>query len=116
MQDKYNPLHVASHVWGKFFTLSGHQNSSVEDYSVCIEIKGSENECYLINPTATGYLWKGTCSRDIWRVVEDTEELYKKRDLLGAVHIRFRDEPIKIEDKVLEPFPNYALFWDYLTR
>ena len=115
MEDKYSPLHVASHIWIKFWGLPGHQSTSVEDYSVFIEIKQTENECYLIKPSKHGYLWKGTLTGTKWKLITDFEELYKKKDLLKSVRVRFKEEPVKINDKILEPFPNYDFFWNYIT-
>jgi len=116
MEEKYNPFQVASHVWGKFWALPGHQISSIEDYSAFIEIKKTEKECYLIRPSKQGYLWKGNLFGTKWRLIPDLEELFENKDLLGTVHIRFRDKPIKINDNTLEPFPNYEFFWNYITR
>jgi hypothetical protein len=116
MEEKYDPLQVVSHIWGKFWPLPEHQNSQVEDYSISIEIRYSKNECYQIRATKNGTLWKGECSGTSWRAIKDEEELYKKRDFLGAVHVRFRGKLIKIDNKVLDPFPNYIFFWNYITR
>ncbi len=116
MEDKYDPLHVVSHVWAKFYTVPEHKNSKIEEYSIFIEIKYSKNECYQIQAAKNGTLWKGTCAGTDWRSVEDEEELYKKRDFLGAVHVRFRNKLIKINNKVVDPFPNYNFFWSYITR
>lgn len=116
MEEKYDPLQVVSHVWGKFWTLPDHQNSKIEDYSVFIEIRQSEKECYQIRASKNGTLWMGTCAGTAWRYIKDEEELYKKRDFLGAVHVRFKDKPIEINNKLLEPFPNYIFFWNYITR
>lgn len=116
MEDKYNPLHVASHVWGKFWAFPEHQNSSIEDYSIFIEIKQTESECYLIRPSKNGYLWRGSLSGTRWTLITELEELNENKELLSAVHIKFREEPVKIKDKILEPFPNYDLFWYYITR
>jgi len=116
MEEKYDPLQVVSHVWGKFWALPEHQDSQIEDYSIFIEIKYSKNECYQIRATKNGTLWKGTCAGTDWRSIKDEEELYKKRDFLGAVHVRFRNKLIKINDKVVDPFPNYIFFWNYITN
>jgi hypothetical protein len=116
MEEKYDPLHVVSHVWAKFYTLPEHKNSKIEDYSIFIEIKYSKNECYHIRASENGTLWKGTCAGTSWRSVKDEEELYKKREFLGAVHVRFRNKLIEINDKVVDPFPNYDFFWNYITR
>jgi hypothetical protein len=116
MGDKYSPLHLASYVWSKFWGLYGHQDATVEDYSIYIEIKQTENECYLIKPAKTGYLWRGTLFGTEWKPIFKLEELNTNKDLLSTVHIRFKEEPVKIKDKILEPFPNYNLFWSYITR
>jgi hypothetical protein len=116
MEDKYSPLHVVSHVWGKFWAFPEHQNSAIEDYSIFIEDKHSENDCFQIRVTKNGCLWKGIRLGTAWRAIKDEEELYKNREFLGAVHITFRNDPIKMNDKVLEPFPNYDFFWSYITR
>lgn len=116
MEEKYNPLYVASHIWSKFWGLSGHQNSAIEDYSIFIEIKQSENECFLIKPSKHGYLWKGTLFGTKWKLITEIEELNNNKDLLSAVHVRFRGELIKMNNKILEPFPNYDLFWNYITK
>lgn len=107
---------MASHIWSKFWGLPGHQNSAIEDYSVFIEIKESENECFLIKPSKNGYLWKGTLFGTKWKLISDFEEFYEKRDLLSAVHVWFKEEPVKMSNKILEPFPNYDLFWNYIRR
>jgi hypothetical protein len=116
MEEKYDPLQIVSHVWGKFWALPGHRDSQIEDYSIFIEIRYSKNECYQIRATKNGTLWKGTEPGTTWKAVKDEEELYKKRDFLGAVHVRFRDRPIKMNNKIIDPFPNYTFFWNYITR
>lgn len=116
MEEKYDPLHIVSHVWAKFYTLPEHKNSKIEDYSIFIEIDNNKNECYLIKAREDTFLWKGPCAGTNWDAIKDEEELYKKRDILGAVHVRFRDKLIKIDNKVLDPFPNYIFFWSYITR
>jgi hypothetical protein len=115
MEEKYDPLQLVSHVWGKFWAFPEHQDSQIEDYSIFIEIRYSKKEYYQIRATKNGTLWKGTDSGTTWRHVKDEEELYKKRDFLGAVHVRFRDKPIKINGKILDPFPNYIFFWNYIS-
>jgi hypothetical protein len=116
MEEKYSPLHVVSQVWGKFWWIPEHQGSRVEDYSIFIGDKQDENECYLIRASKSGCLWKGIRFGKSWMSINDEEELYRKREFLGEVHIKFRNNPIKMSDKVLEPFPNYNLFWSYITR
>ena len=116
MEEKYDPLQAASHVWSKFWPLPEHRNSKIEDYTIFIQIKQSENECYLIRPSKSGYLWKGSASGTQWRLISDEEELYKNRDLLGVVYVKFRNNLVMINAKELEPFPNFNLFWNYITR
>jgi hypothetical protein len=116
MEEKYNPYHLVSQVWGKFWANPEHQHSKIEDYSIFIRIKQNEIECYQIRITKAGSLWKGFTSGTTWRLIQDEEELFKNKDLLGAVNVEFRNKPIKINDKVLEPFPNYDYFWNYITR
>jgi hypothetical protein len=115
MEEKFNPLHAASCVFAKFWMLPDHQGGELADYSIFIEIKQSENMCYLIRPTKSGYLWKGILSGTKWKLITNFEELNENKDLLGAVHIKFRDKPIEINNNPLEPFPNYGLFWNYIT-
>ena len=50
------------------------------------------------------------CSGTSWRVIKDHEELSKNKDLLGYVNIRFRNEPIKIDGKILKHFQEYDSF------
>jgi hypothetical protein len=116
MEEKYDPLQIVSHVWGKFWALPEHQHSQIEDYSIFIEIRYTKNECYQIRATKNGTLWKGTCAGTSWRHIKDEEELYKKRDFLGAIQVRFRDKPIKMNGKLLDLFPNYIFFWNYIAR
>ncbi|MDH4218481.1 MAG: hypothetical protein OEW69_08665 [Nitrospirota bacterium] len=116
MEDKYDLLQIVSRVWARFYTLPEHKNSKIEEYSIFIEIKNSNDECYLINAREEDFLWKGMLSGITWQVIMDEEELYKKRDLLGFVHVRFRDKPIKINNKILDPFPNYDFFWNYIIK
>ena len=116
MEEKYSPLQVASRVWGKFWAFPEHNPSRIEDYSVYIQIKQSGNEFYMIRVTKSGFLWKGFKSGTSWRLIQDEEELFKNKDILGAVHVRFRELPIMINDKELEPFPNYNFFWNYISK
>ena len=116
MEERYDPFHIVSRVWSKFHALPEHREAKIEEYSIFVEIKYSKEECYLIKAGDDNFLWRGVCSGTTWRTIKDFEELYDKRDFLGAVTIRFRNNPIKIENKILEPFPNYNLFWNYITR
>ena len=116
MEEKYDPFHIVGHVWSKFRTLPEHREAKIEEYSIFIEIKYSKNECYLIRAGETNFLWRGAYLGTTWKPVNDPEELYKNRDLLRAVHVTFKGEPININNKILEPFPNCELFWNYITR
>ncbi len=116
MKERYNPIHLACHVWAKFYALPKHKNSKIEDYSIYIEINNGKKECYLVQGGEDAFLWKGAYARTSWEPIKDEEELYKKKDLLGSVHVRFKDKPIEIDNKLLEPFPNYIFFWNYITR
>jgi hypothetical protein len=116
MEEKYSPLHIVNHVWGKFFALPEQRECKIEEYSVFIEIKYSKKECFLIKAGKDGFLWRGICSGTSWRAIKDAGELYDKRDFLGSVSIRFRNNPIKIENKILDSFPNYDLFWHYISK
>ena len=116
MEDKYNPLHILSLVWTKFWRFPGYQNSAIEDYSIFIEIKQNENECFLISVSKYGYLWKGSLFGNKWKLITDFKEFYEKKDLLKTVHLRFKDEPICIKNEILEPFTDYDLFLEYITR
>lgn len=115
MGEKYDPLHIVSHVWRSFDTLPEHENSKIEDYSIYIEIEKSKNECYLVKAGEDAFLWKGVYGETTWEAIKDEEELYKKRDLLGSVHIRFKEKPIEINERLLDPFPDYDFFWSYIT-
>ncbi len=118
MEEKYDPLLIISHVFGKLFALSGHQKSSINNYSIFIEIKESKNECYQIKirKNIDDILCKGQCSGTSWRVIKNHEVLSKNKDFLGTVHIRFRNRQIKINNRILEPFPDYDSFWNYITK
>lgn len=116
MEEKYDPFHIISHVWGKFHGLPEHREAKIEEYSVFVEIMYSKKECYLIKAGEENFLWKGACSGTQWRAINERKELYDKRDFLRSVNIRFRNNPIAIENKILEPFPNYDFFWNYISR
>jgi hypothetical protein len=116
LEEKYDPLQIVSRVWSKFRALPDHRDSKIEDYAIFIEIKNSQKEYYQIRAAKNGFLWRGTESGQTWRSVEDEEELFRARDSLGAVLVRFRERPIKIKGKILDPFPNYTFFWNYIKR
>jgi hypothetical protein len=116
MEEKYDPFHIVSHVWAKFHGLPGHRDAKIEDYSIFIENKSKEKECYIIKAGEEYFLWKKEHPGATWSAVTNPEEFYDRRDSLGTVTIGFKDEPIKINDKTVEPFPNYGLFWHYITK
>jgi L-rhamnose mutarotase len=116
VEDQYNPVYVISNVWGKFRALLEHQNSQVEDYSIFIETKQSENEGYLIKYGNDAFLWRGTISGTRWRVIQEPEELYENRNFLGKVHIKFKGKKIKMGNESLGPFPSYNMFWNYIKK
>ena len=116
MEEKYDPFHIVSHVWAKFHSLPEHRDAQIEDYSIFIENKSAEKECYIIKAGEDTFLWKRDHPEATWSVVTDPEEFYDKRDSLGAVTVGFQDEPINIGNKTLEPFPNFDFFWNYITR
>ncbi len=116
MNEKYDPIHLAGYVWARFYALPEHKNCIIEDYSIFIDIDNGKKECYLVKAGEETFLWKGVHGGETWEAIRDEEELYKKRDLLGSVHIRFKDKPLEIDNRLLEPFPNYIFFWNYITR
>lgn len=115
-EDRYNPVFVISNVWGKFQAFPTHRNSRIEDFTVFIEIKSGRKKGYLIEFGDAVFLWRGTRPKTGWMVIEDPEELHKKRHLLGKVHVRFKGRRIKIGNKPLDPFPDYEAFWNYIRR
>ena len=115
MEEKYDPFHIISHVWAKFRVLPEHREAKIEDYSIFIENKFAEKESYIIKVDEDNFLWKRDYPGATWSVVTDPEELYDKRNFLGAVTLTFKDERIKFDNKILGPFPNYDLFWHYIT-
>lgn len=115
-EDLYNPVFVISNVWGKFQALRGQRNSKIEDFTVFVEFKRSRKKGYLIEFGDDIFLWRGTISKTGWIVIEDPEELYRKRHSLGKVHVRFKGRKIRIGNKPLGPFPDYETFWNYIRR
>jgi len=118
MEDKYNPFMILRHTWGKFFGIPEYKDGSVEDYSIFIEIKESNLECYQLKAikNKTICLYRGYCKGSSWREIKDNETLFNDKESLGIVYIRFKDLPIKIENKVLESFSNYDSFWQYISK
>ncbi len=114
--DRYNPVYVISNVWGKFHAIPDYRKSQLEDYAVFLEIKQNRKKGYLIKFTIEAFLWTGSMSQNTWKVIEEPEELYCKRDSIGKVHIRFKGEEVKIHNRVLAPFPSYGVFWDYIKQ
>ena len=93
-----------------------HQNSQIEDYSIFIEFKRRKKEGFLIRFGNDAFLWSGAVSGSRWMVIQEPEKLYEKRNSLGKVHVRFRGKKIKINKKSLDPFPNYRVFWNYISQ
>jgi hypothetical protein len=116
MEEKYDPFHIVSHVWAKFRSLPEHKEAKIEDYSIFVKNKSAEKECYIIKADEDNFLWKREHPGATWSAVTDPEEFYDKRNSLGSVTIRFKGEPINIDDKTLGPFLNYGLFWHYISK
>lgn len=115
MKEKYDPKMILSHMCGKFFGIKGHENVTINDYSIFIEIKNLENQCYRIGSTNNcPALHIGYCRSTSWTEIRDHEILFKNKDQLGRVHIRFKNKPIKINGQSIESFEAYDSFWDFI--
>ena len=62
------------------------------------------------------YYRLGFCEGKIWTEVQVQDALFDKKELLGNVHIRFKNMPIKIENGIIGPFQSYDDFWEYISK
>jgi len=113
MEEKYDPKEMLRLVWSKFSTTI---RGSIDDYSVCIEIKNSNNECYFIcsRPNNPIKLLRGKC-KTMHGLEQNFEILFNDKDFLGRIHLRFRNKPINIKGKPVGPFQTYDVFWEYIS-
>lgn len=118
MEEKYDPPKILGHVWGKFYSCPGHEDSEPHEYEVIIEIKNKDNKCYRIaaKKNKPASLYKGIWTREYWSEIQDHEILAKDKNLLGKVHLRFKMNLLKIEGKTFGPFSNYDKFWEYISK
>lgn len=118
MENKYNPTNIIWHIWNKFSSDTEHQNSSIYDYSIFIEVKNNDNLCYQLTAIENRLvgLYKGHHKGSGWKEIKDHGRLFQDKKYLGRVHVRLKDRPIKIGDEFIKPFPNYDAFWKFISR
>jgi len=114
MEEKYDPNMILRHVWGKYFSQPGHENSKPHEYQISIQIKGVPNKCYFIEAKKDkpGQLWIGPCYWGSLTFIKDdvaSDALYDDRQALGKTNIIFKR-------KSLKQFQSYEEFWGFIKN
>jgi len=111
IEEKYDAKVILRHVWGKYFSQPGHENSEPHEYQIFIEIGKSNNNCYFVTAEKDkpAQLWRGFCTGSSWREIRDPLALSNDKDLLGKIYIRFR-----FIGNIIKQFSNYEEFWSFI--
>lgn len=76
-----------------------------------------QGECYRIQSLKDfGPISKAACHSGSWREIKQQDILAMEKDALGKVHLRYRDQPLKINDVQVGPFESYEDFWQFLNK
>lgn len=105
MEEKYNPNHVLKNTLERFTGLDEYKGSEVHDFQIYIEIKDSETDKYIIGGYKSDcFLLKYSLRRSS-STITAPKNLFRDKDKLGKVDIKFKKEMIK-------SYQNYDEFWD----
>jgi len=108
-ENRYNPIIILIHT-AMYFEIKNdprkplvffYGNKDFEKYKIDIEIKDSK-EIYIILNSG---LYKGVYGAGHMRLIQDRDELEKKKDLLGKV-------VVKKEEKEIDTFNDFKSFED----
>jgi len=101
MEEKYNPIKI--HVQALSQVFIPEENLQAHEVSVIIEVK--DKRPYIIfkkgkdDPVQLGELFRMKI-----RFIPDNEAIYKDRDLLGKVTVKYRKEE--------KPWSSFEEFWN----
>lgn len=89
MEDKYNPIKIHGQAWFKVYNPG--ENLQPDEVTVVIECRRKPD--YVI-PGKGPFKLALWIKKDIIREIFDEEALYKDKDLLGKVSVRYRNKEI----------------------
>ena len=105
MEEKYNPIHVLKNTLKRFTELDEYKRGEVHDFQIYIEIKDSKADKYIIGGYKSDcFLLKYSLRRSS-STITAPKNLFRDKDKLGKVVIKFKKEMIK-------SYQNYDEFWD----
>ena len=105
MEEKYNPIHVLKNTLKRFSEQDRYRRSEVHDFQIYIDIKDSEADKYIIGGYKSDcFLLKYSLRRSS-STITAPKNLFRDKDKLGKVDIKFKKEMIK-------SYLNYDEFWD----
>ncbi len=105
MEDKYNPTLVLKNTLKRFSELDKYKGSEVHNFQIYIEIKDSEADKYIIGGYKSDcFLLKYSLRRSS-STITAPKNLFRDKDKLGKVDIKFKKEMIK-------SYQSYDEFWD----
>jgi hypothetical protein len=107
MEKKYNPIEIHAQAWRQVF-IPG-ENLQPHEVSVIIEVK-SKHPYRIFQKSKDDPIQWGQLSRLVTRHIQDAEAIYddeaiyKDRDLLGKVTVKYRKEE--------KPWSSFEEFWN----
>ncbi len=105
MEEKYNSIHVLKNTLKRFSELDEYKGSEVHDFQICIEIKESDADMYIIGGYKSDcFLLKYSLRRSS-STITAPKNLFRDKDKLGKVDIKFKKE-------IIRSYQNYDEFWD----
>lgn len=105
MEEKYDPDRIIKKTWRRFSVLDEYRGSEVHDFQVYIEVQQRGDDKYVIGGYKDNcFLLKYSMKRSS-STITSPQNLFKDRDLLGSVSIKFKR-------KEMRNYPSYDEFWE----
>lgn len=95
MEGNYDPKRILMNTFQRFSAMDEYRGSEIHDYQIYIEIKGSEDDRYIIGGYKKDcFLLKYSLRRSS-STITAPKNLYRDRDKLGKVEIKFKKKNMK---------------------
>lgn len=105
IEEKYDPDIIIMKTWKQFSVFDEYKGSEAHDFQVYIEIQPREDDMYVIGGYRSNCFLLKYSIRNSSSTITAPQNLFKDKDLLGKVSVRFKKKEIK-------NYQSYDEFWE----
>jgi hypothetical protein len=109
IEEKYNPETVIMNTWRRFSNLEEYKGSEAHNFQVYIEIQPREDDMYIIGGYKSDCFLLKYSIRHSSSTITAPQNLFKDKDFLGKVSMRFKEKEIK-------NYQSYDEFWEDIRQ